>query len=115
MSANMCYMSGYGVEIEDLLPLLNQEKRCEWENTNDIGELFKDITEPNEDNFISWFVSDDGSFLYIRDTSPYAPLFTGLDHINEYYYKKLKPYLNDDVRLEQLSKILDDVFSYDFC
>ena len=115
MSMDLCYMSGYGVEMGDLLLFLNEKKTEEWENTNDIAELFKDLTKSDKDNFISWFTSDDGSFLYIRDTSPYAPLFTGIDHINEYYYKKLKPYLKDDVTLEQLSKVLDDVFSYDFC
>ena len=31
MSNNLCYMSGYGIEIEDLLPLLNDDTKNKWD------------------------------------------------------------------------------------
>lgn len=113
MSTSLCYMSGYGVEIDDLLPLLNEKATEKWEEDEYIVTLFEDLTL--EDKYISWFTSDDGQFLYIRDTAPYAPIFNSIEEIDEHFYKALKPYLKKDVTKEDLSEVLDDVFSYDFC
>lgn len=107
------YMSGYGVEINDLLPLLNKKTLEKWEEDEDILSIFDDMI--SEDKYINWFTSDDGQFLYIRDTTPYAPIFNSIEEIDEYFYKTLKPYLNSNTTKEDLSKVLDDVFSYDFC
>lgn len=113
MSTNLCYMSGYGVEMEDLAPLLNQATTEQWEEETDVATLFEELTD--NDDFISWFSSDDGQFLYIRDCSPYAPIFNNIEEINAYFLKRLKPYLKEDVTVKELSEVLDDVFSYDFC
>lgn len=107
------YMSGYGVEINDLLPLLNKETLEKWEEDEDILSVFDDMI--TKDKYINWFISDDGQFLYIKDTAPYAPIFNSIEEIDEYFYKTLKPYLNSNITKEDLSKVLDDVFSYDFC
>lgn len=108
---DLCYMSGYGVEINDLLPLLNEKTLKKWEEDENIISLFSELTD--KDEYISWFSSDDGQFLYIRDRSPYDALFTGIDHINEYFYNKLKQYIKEDVTIKDLSEVLDDVFSYE--
>lgn len=113
MSMQLCYMSGYGVEIDDLLPLLNDDSLKSFkDNEKDVFTTFDKLISENE--YISCFSSDDGQFLYIRDRSPYDALFTGINHINEYFYKALKPYLRNEVAKEDLAKVLDDVFSYDF-
>ena len=114
MSMNLCYMSGYGVEIDDLLPFLN-EKTLEMfqDKEESVFETFDELIY--KDKYISCFSSDDGQFLYIADRSPYDPLFTDIDHINEHFYKALKRYLKNEVTKESLDKVLDDVFSYDFC
>lgn len=107
------YMSGYGVEINDLLPLLNKETLEKWEEDVDILSVFDDMI--SEDKYINWFISDDGQFLYIKDAAPYAPIFNSIEEVDEYFYKTLKSYLNSNITKEDLSKVLDDVFSYDFC
>lgn len=107
------YMSGYGVEINDLLPLLNKETLEKWKEDEDIISVFDDMI--SEDKYINWFTSDDGQFLYIKDAPPYASIFNSIEEIDEYFYKTLKPYLNSNTTKEDLSKVLDDVFSYDFC
>lgn len=113
MSTSLCYMSGYGVEIDDLLSLLNEKTIEKWEEDGDIAIVFEDLTD--NDKYISWFTSDDGQFLYIRDAAPYAPIFNNIEEIDEHFYKALKQYLKKDVTKEDLSEVLDDVFSYDFC
>lgn len=112
MSMELYYMSGYGVEMDDLLPLLNKETSEKWEEDVDIISIFDDMI--SEDKYINWFTSDDGQFLYIKDAPPYAPIFNSIEEIDEYFYKTLKPYLNSNTTKEDLSKVLDDVFSYDF-
>lgn len=114
MSMQLCYMSGYGIEIDDLRDLLNDTILGELEdNEDDIVSTFEKLIDT--DDYISYFISDDGQFLYIRDSAPYAPVFTGIDHINEYFYNKLKPYLKKDATKELLAEKLNDVFSYDYC
>ena len=113
MSSSLYYMSGYGVEMSDLAPLLNEEISSQWEEECDVASLFEELTD--NDDYISWFSSEDGQFLYIRDCSPYAPIFNGVEEINAYFYKRLKQYMKEDVTVKDLSEILDDVFSYDFC
>lgn len=109
---NLCYMSGYGIEIEDLQEFLDDKIIGELENS-DVFSVFEDLTD--NDKYISNFCSDDGEFLYIRDRAPYETAFKDINEINEYFYKKLKPYLKNNVNKENLYEKLDDVSSYDYC
>ena len=106
MSCNLTYMSGYGISQSDLEDLLKEE----YKEINLIN-----ICDEIGDDYITSFSSPENEYLYIRDMPPYEQLFISQKHIDEYFYKKLKPYLKEDVDFKQLSYLLDDVFDYDYC
>ena len=110
MSENLCYMAGYGISLTDLYNLLNDEYKEDCDNCG--IDIFDDINRKTE---ISTFENDDNSYLYIRDTAPYAPLFKSIEEADEYFYNNLKPFLKSEVTKEQLAELLDDVFDYYYC
>ena len=102
-------MSGYGIEMDNLLPLLREEyKRKYIDDYIEIEYIFKSLFQKY--NEIKWFVSDDGEFLYIPDSKPYTSIFKDKETINEYFYNALKDYLKEESK-NLLTEKLSDMFS----
>ena len=99
------YAHGYGVSTYDLEPLLkNEYKEC---SSFDIIEIIKDNT--------MCFFNGEDDLIYIPAIQPYEePMFKGAKEIDQYFYNKLKPLLNDDVSPSDLEKILDEVFEWEY-
>lgn len=107
--SEMCYMAGYGTELDDLAPFLKEEYK----------ELSSfDIIDEIEKKGNSLFCSFNGEkdYIYIPCVAPYEePMFKSYEEIDNYFYEKLKPFLKENIKLEQISIIFDDVFDWDYC
>lgn len=107
--SQMCYMAGYGLTVCELDPLLKKEYQ-------DLTSF--DITEEVEKNGSSLLCCFNGEddYIYIPCIAPYQePLFKNVEEIDNYFYEKLKPLLKEDIKSEQISDILDDVFDWEYC
>lgn len=104
--SQICYMAGYGINMNDLNSVLKEEYQ-------ELQSL--DILEKIKDDIFCNFNGED-DYIYIPCVSPYEePLFKSIVEIDNYFYDKLKPFLKEGVLVEHLSELLDDVFDWDYC
>lgn len=104
--SQICYMSGYGVSVDSLYPLLKEEFQdlSAYEIIDEISDLL----------FCSFSGEED--YIYIPNVAPYekAP-FENVEDIDKYFYDKLKPFLKEEVDYSQLRTLLDNVFDWIYC
>ena len=105
--SNICYASGYGVKLEDIEDLLQEE----FQEPSSV-----DLTDNlSQDTYICCFCGEN-DYLYIPDIKPYEKaLFNSHEEMDCYFFNQLKPILKEDCTQEQLSKYLDDIFDWDYC
>ena len=107
--SQMCYMSGYGVSMGALHPLLKEEYQ-EYPSSEIIDEIDK------KENSLFGNFNGEEDYIYIANISPYEESpFKSIEEIDNYFYEKLKPFLKVGTSVEHLSDLLDDVFDWEYC
>lgn len=104
---SICYMSGYGVKVEDIREHIKED--FDDMNSIEIIDYIKDS------GLINTFYSED-DYFYIADVSPYEDTpFKSVEEINNYFFEKLKPILKENTTVDDIAELLDDVFDWDYC
>lgn len=106
--SQLIYASGYGLDMSEVIPL--SKKEFEDSTSFDIIDIVN-----GEDNYFAYF-NGEKDLIYIPYQRPCEKaLFDNEEEMNKYIYNSFKEILKEDVSFEQFSKLLDDVFDWEYC